>query len=204
MLRPLLFTREGYLSGKHKGATKIGRDNRLNSHNYLLLKDINMPMPCYVSITGEKQQKIKGSSEVQGHKEKILVQGVEHLIDIPKSQQTGLPVGKRIHQGMTLTKEVDMSSPLLFQALNEGEQLKEVVLQFYRITKEGKEENYYSIKLENAALVSIRTWVPNVLLPDFKQMGHMEDVVMTYRKITWTWHDGGIESTDDWMAPVSV
>lgn len=69
-----------------------------------------MPMPCYLSIEGQNQGKIEGSSTVTGHEGKILVQAVEHLIDIPKNPQTGLPAGKRVHQGMTLTKEIDKSS----------------------------------------------------------------------------------------------
>jgi type VI secretion system secreted protein Hcp len=50
-----------------------------------------MPMPCYLSIEGQNQGKIQGSSTVTGHEGMILVQAVEHLIDIPKNPQTGLP-----------------------------------------------------------------------------------------------------------------
>ena len=106
-----------------------------------------MPMPCYLSIEGQNQGKIEGSSTVTGHEGMILVQAVEHLIDIPKNPQTGLPAGKRVHQGMTLTKEIDKSSPKLLQALTSGEQLKSVVLEFYRISPKGTEEKYYTITL---------------------------------------------------------
>ncbi|MNO07399.1 hypothetical protein D3C81_2295680 [compost metagenome] len=50
-------------------------------------------------------------------------------------------------------------------------------------------------------LVSTRTWVPNVLNPEFKQMGHMEDIGITYEKIVWTWVPDGIEAEDSWLAP---
>lgn len=160
-----------------------------------------MPMPCYLSIEGQDQGEIEGSSAVTGQEKKILVQGVEHLIEIPKSPQTGLPVGKRVHKGMTLTKEIDKSSPKLFQALSSGEQLKKVTLEFFRISPKGAEEVYYTIILENAVLVSARTWVPNVLDSNFQQMGHMEDFGLTYEKIIWTWTPDGIESQDSWLAP---
>ncbi len=119
-----------------------------------------MPMPCYLMLEGQNQGKIEGSTKIQGHDGKILVQAVEHLVDIPKNPQTGLPAGKRVHQGITLTKEVDKSSPKLFQALTSGEQMKSVVLEFYRISPKGTEEKYYTITLSNAVIVSARTWVP--------------------------------------------
>lgn len=101
-----------------------------------------------------------------------------------------------VHQGITLTKEVDKSSPKLFQALTSGEQMKSVVLEFYRISPKGTEEKYYTITLSNAVIVSARTWVPNTLDPNFKQMGHMEDIGITYEKIVWTWVPDGIEAED--------
>ncbi len=75
-----------------------------------------MPMPCYLMLEGQNQGKIEGSTKIQGHDGKILVQAVEHLVDIPKNPQTGLPAGKRVHQGITLTKEVDkFLSPSCFK-----------------------------------------------------------------------------------------
>ncbi|AOJ73472.1 MULTISPECIES: Hcp family type VI secretion system effector [Burkholderia] len=160
-----------------------------------------MPMPCYLTLEGQTQGNIEGSVDIQGHEGKILIQAVEHTIEIPKSPQTGLPTGKRIHGPMTLTKEIDKSSPKLSQALASGEQMKSVALEFYRILKEGKEEHYYTVKLENAILTSIRSWTPNCLVLDNKQLGHMEDVSFTYEKITWTYVPDGIEAEDSWRAP---
>lgn len=160
-----------------------------------------MPMPCYLTLEGNQQGKIEGSSQVKGHEGKILVQAVEHLIELPKNPQTGLPSGKRQHLGITLTKEIDKSSPKIFQALTSGEQLSEVVLEFFRISPKGTEEKYYTVKLEQAVIVSARTWVPNCLSPDNRQFGHMEDIGLTYEKIVWTWEADGIEAEDSWLAP---
>src|SRR5690606_28849390 len=122
-----------------------------------------MPMPCYLTLEGNQQGKIEGSNEVQGHKGKILVQAVEHLIELPKNPQTGLPSGKRQHLGITLTKEIDKSSPKIYQALTSGEQMKEVIVEFYRISPKGTEETNYSIKLEKSVIVSACTWSPTRL-----------------------------------------
>jgi type VI secretion system secreted protein Hcp len=160
-----------------------------------------MAMPCYLSLQGTNQGKIEGSCQVSGHQGKILVQAIEHRIELPKSPQTGLPTGKRQHLGMTLTKEIDKSSPKIYQALCSGEQMSDVLIEFYRISPKGTEEKYYSIELTNAVFVSTRLWVPDCLLPENNQLGHMEDVGLTYEKIVWTWVPDGIEAEDSWLAP---
>jgi type VI secretion system secreted protein Hcp len=54
----------------------------------------------------------------------------------------------------------------------------------------------YTIKLTDASIAAIR------LLVDDK--GNMtEEVTFTYKKIEWTWVDGGITSEDDWQQPVA-
>jgi len=158
-------------------------------------------MPCYLTLQGETQGKIEGSREVQGHSGKILIQAVDHRIELPKSPQTGLPSGKRQHLGITLTKEIDKSSPKIFQAQCSGEQLSKVELEFYRISPKGTEEKYYTIRLEKAVVTSSRTWVPNCLAPENRQFGHMEDIALTYEKIVWTWEPDGIEAEDSWLTP---
>ncbi|OYO27928.1 Hcp family type VI secretion system effector [Janthinobacterium sp. PC23-8] len=160
-----------------------------------------MPMPSYLIIEGTNQGKIEGSVKIKGHEGKILVQAVDHSITIPESPQTGLPTGKRIHRPMTITKEIDKSSPKLFQALTSGEQMKTVSLEYYRISPKGTEEKYYTVKLSNAIMTNIRSWTPNCLTPANQQMGHMEDVSFTYEKITWTFEPDGIEAEDSWLAP---
>ena len=160
-----------------------------------------MPMPCSMQVEGEKQGKIEGSSQIKDREGQILIQAVTHTIEIPRSPQTGLPTGKRVHMPMTVTKEVDKSSPKLYQALCSGEGMKSITLDFYRISPEGQEEKYYTTKLENAIVVGMRAWIPNCLDPSFAQFGHMEDVSFSYEKITETWVKDGIEAQDSWLAP---
>ena len=160
-----------------------------------------MPMPGYLSINGQTQGKIEGGCTIEGHEGKILVQGVEHTIEIPKSIQTGLPTGKRIHMPMTITKEVDKASPKLFQALTSGEQLTSAKLEYYRISPQGKEELYYTVEVKNAIITSMRKYVPVCLDPSNQSMGHMEQVSFTYETIVETFTPDGIEAQDSWNAP---
>jgi len=81
--------------------------------------------------------------------------------------------------------------------------MKVVTLEFYRISPKGTEEKYYTVKLSNAILTNMKSWTPNALDPENRQMGHMEDVSFTYEKITWTFDPDGIEAEDSWLAPKS-
>ena len=81
--------------------------------------------------------------------------------------------------------------------------MKSVLLEFVRTDANGAEAVYYTIKLEDAALVSIRPYVPNTLLSENSQLGHMEDVSLTYKKITWDFKPDKKVASDDWTAPKS-
>ncbi|RLA97091.1 MAG: type VI secretion system tube protein Hcp [Deltaproteobacteria bacterium] len=160
-----------------------------------------MPMPAHLELEGKNQGKIEGSCEIQGREGTILVQAVEHDIHIPRSPQTGLPTGKRVHNPLTITKIFDKASPKLYQALCSGEQFSNVTIKWYRIDPTGQEEHYFTTKLEDAIIVSIKAWMPNALDPKMESYQHMEDVSFTYKKIIWTWEPDGIESEDSWKEP---
>lgn len=160
-----------------------------------------MPMPIFLSLEGRHQGKIEGSCDIANFVGKILVQELMHDVSIPRSPQTGLPTGKRVHGPITVTKEIDKSSPKLMQALCSGEQLNDVFLEFTRISPKGMEEVYYTIRLGNAIIVSISDYSPIALLKENDPMRHMEKVSFTYAKIIWTWVTDGIEAEDSWTAP---
>lgn len=160
-----------------------------------------MAMPSHLSLEGNTQGAIEGSCEIEGREGTILVYAMDHLINIPRDTHTGLPTGKRIHGSLKITKEVDKSSPKLYQALCSGEQCSMVQLDHYRISPQGAEENYFTIKLENAIIVDIRQWFPETLVKTNEPFKHMEDVSFSYEKIIWTWVPDGIEAEDSWTAP---
>jgi type VI secretion system secreted protein Hcp len=160
-----------------------------------------MALPAYLTLTGEKQGVIKGSCKQKGREDTILVQAVEHEVTIPRDPQTGLATGKRIHHPMTILKAVDRSSPLLYMALTSGEHMKSVELKWYQINEKGQEENYFTTRLEDAIVVSIRAWKKNCLDPALGYLSDMEDVSFTYRRIIWRSVKDGVESEDDWSTP---
>jgi type VI secretion system secreted protein Hcp len=54
-----------------------------------------MPIPCHLTLAGEKQGKIEGSCEMQGREGTILTYAIKHHINIPHSPTDGLATGKR-------------------------------------------------------------------------------------------------------------
>ena len=160
-----------------------------------------MPMPIHLKVKGQKQGEIQGSCTSKGRENTVMVQALAHTIEIPRSPQTGLPTGQRVHGAITATKEVDKSSPKLMQALCTGELLTEVEFDYYRINnKSGQEEKYYTILLKNAIVVAVKASIPNCLDAQFKSFGHMEDISFTYKDIRWTWAPDGIEAEDNYDA----
>ncbi|MBI3871719.1 MAG: Hcp family type VI secretion system effector [candidate division Zixibacteria bacterium] len=157
-----------------------------------------MPMPFYQTLEGYDQGKIEGSCDQSGREGTILCQALVHDVSIPRDPQTGQPSGQRVHSALTITKVFDKASPKLYQALTRGERMKTVEMKWYRIDNTGTEQHYFTIKLEDAIIVSMHPSIPNCLDPRFASYGHMEDVGFTYRKIIWTWEPDGIESEDDW------
>ncbi|OGP80590.1 MAG: type VI secretion protein [Deltaproteobacteria bacterium RBG_16_49_23] len=161
-----------------------------------------MPMPFHMSLTGKNQKEIsKGCCTMTGREDTILCQALNHEVYIPRDPQTGLPTGKRVHNPLTVTKVFDKSSPKLYQALTTGERMDDVTLKYYRIDDTGKEEHYFTIKLEDAIVVSVKPWIPNALDSTREKFTHMEDVSFTYSKIIWTWEVDGVEAQDEWKTP---
>ncbi len=161
-----------------------------------------MPMPFHMELTGNTQGAIaQGCLNMQGREDTILCQALNHEVYIPRDPQTGLPTGKRVHNPLTITKVFDKSTPKLFQALSTGERMSNVTMKYYRIDPSGKEEHYFTIKLEDAIIVSVKPWVPNALDQSRERFTHMEDVSFTYSKIIWTWEVDGVEAQDSWQVP---
>jgi len=160
-----------------------------------------MAMPAHLTLTGDKQGKIDGSCEMQGRENTILVYAMTHDVSIPRSSTDGLSTGKRVHGSLCIVKEFDKSSPKLYQALCTGEHMKDVTIKWYRITKQGTEEHYFTHKLEDAIVVSIHPYMPTTLLSANEPFRHMEEIGFTYKKIKWTWEPNGIEAEDSWTVP---
>lgn len=157
-----------------------------------------MALNAYLRLTGETQGDIKGSVTQAGREDSIMVIAFSHEVESPRSASSGLATGKRQHKPLTITKEIDKSTPLLMNALTDNENLSEVILQFWQPSRSGREFQYYTIELTNARIVDIHQEMLNNKYPENMQHMEREHISFIYQRITWRYEDGGITSSDDW------
>ncbi len=113
-----------------------------------------------------------------------------------------------MHKPLTIIKEIDKSSPILYQILTQNENVPEFELKFWKPQSSaaggvGSEVQFFTIKLTNANIANIREYMLDNKIPENMKIPPMESVSFTYQKIEWTWVDGGITANDDWEAPVA-
>ena len=165
-----------------------------------------MALNAYLRAEGQTQGQFKGSVTQKGREDSIMVIAVDHEIVSPRDPASGLPTGKRMHKPFTITKELDKSSPLLYNCLVNNENVKSWELKFWTpqikaVSGAGTEVQHFTVKLTNANIASIRFRMANNKNPELMKYAEYEEISFTYQKIEWTWLDGGISADDDWEAP---
>ncbi len=167
-----------------------------------------MPSPLFVWFEGAKQGKIEGwnswpgEDNIKGTEGSSIVYSLEHRVHNPVDPATGLTTGRRQHDPVSLLKRKDKATPKLLQALVQNENLQVQFKWFRPNTRGAGQVHYYTVKLSDARLVSIKEMLPSTIGEEAKQWHPLEEVQMTYNKIEWTWEDGGITSMDDWTEMV--
>jgi type VI secretion system secreted protein Hcp len=159
-----------------------------------------MPLNAYLTIKGQKQGDIKGGVTQKGREGSILVHAFENEILSPRDPASGLPTGKRTHEPVSIVKEVDRSTPQLWAALVNNENLTQWRLDFWSAdpAKEAAEKLIYSVSLVNASIASIHEYMDDNQVPAQATLPLQNEITFTYQKIEWTWTDGGITASDDW------
>jgi type VI secretion system secreted protein Hcp len=166
-----------------------------------------------ISIEGQKQGKFKGESgrgvpsaegTENGHglgRDKIA--GVRFLAESssPRDVATGYASGKRTHKPITITKGWGAASPQLFQALVTNESLKSVLFEFVKTNSKGEEEIYHTIKLTNAAVSNIKSYLDLTdATGDAYDAHELEDVSFVFQKIEIENKEGQTQAVDSWQA----
>jgi len=164
-----------------QGAQGIaGRDGQTGPQGPAGVSGTNPPEPDDVAATVTVVGQVQGAFS----KDPIPVTAVSHEIVSPRDPASGLPTGKRQHKPITITKEIDASSPLFLNALVDNENLKTVV-----ITLTTADKTVETITLTNASVAQ------------YDQHGGTETLQFTYQKIAWA--VGNASAQDDWEAQVS-
>ncbi len=157
----------------------------------------------FLKLTGEKSGEIKGSSVQRGREGLIPVLGLNHSIRVPVDLASGLGAGKRQHQPIIITKEVDQTSPKLDQVLVTNERIKEAILTFYgpfanSPRNPGAEQKLYTITLKKAWITEIQVSLKSMIELKNQPGNFVENIFFVYDEIVWHWETPSIESADQW------
>lgn len=151
----------------------------------------------YVEFKGSD---IKGDSRDAKHKDQVEVYTWAHTILQPKSataSSSGGHTAERCEHGdMVFTKDIDGSSPKLYQACSSGLVVNDVVIYFYRAHggknstgNPGNTQNrhqYQKIELKNVLISSISPNVSSEGIP-------METFALKYSAVKWTYDELNID-----------
>jgi type VI secretion system secreted protein Hcp len=166
-----------------------------------------------VSVTGAKQGQFKGESRREKAKDKIEAVSFVFEVTSPRDVASGQASGKRQYKPLQITKPVGAASPQFFQALTSNETLSTVTLEFTKTDKSGEEFVYYTIRLTNASVASIRQHIPSDASPPAAPTGPlargasappaaavpMEEISFTFQKIEIENKEAKTMATDDWQ-----
>jgi type VI secretion system secreted protein Hcp len=154
---------------------------------------------AYMRLTGERQGEIKGSVTQAGREDSIMVIAYNHEVFSPRDPSEGLPSDKRQHAPLRITKEIDKSTPKLMNAWSNGERMTSFELRFWQPSMTGQEVQFYTIRLQDAQIVSIRQEMLNNRYPENMQHKEREHIAFTYRAIEWIYENGGLAFEDRWQ-----
>ncbi len=109
----------------------------------------------YVTIEGTKQGKFKGEGV---GRDKGWIPCLQFSYQPGAVRDvSGQASGKRQHGQIVIVKERGAASPQIFRAVTTNEVLKQVSFEFVRVTADGREEVYKTLRITKAVLASVRT-----------------------------------------------
>ena len=156
-----------------------------------------MPTPCNLKVP-----EYPGSSEKEDRTDTIDIFEIEHHLHQPVEPTTGQASGVRVHSPLRLVAQIDKATPGLHKALCTGQNLKEVVLDFWRIDPATRsEKKYYIITLRQARIVDASPYMPMSFLPQNESYRHMVQYSFVYEEIEWRWEPDGMSEMDKWRSP---
>lgn len=139
--------------------------------------------------------KVVGSSRFKSREGQIIVTGMSHEIRSPLGAN-GVPETGRRHRALVIQKDVDRSSPTLWQAFRDNLEFKFGFLEFTRFPPNGGEQEIHaSINFGNARIVSIRGVMPSTIVKENSEYPEYEEVAFAYETLNWTWSGKDIDSS---------
>lgn len=153
-----------------------------------------MSTPAHIWFDDENGSPIIGGCLIPLRLGSIELKSFSHGVTIPVDPNLGRLTGTRVHRPITIVKEFDQTTPILYRAVCEGRTLKKATIKMYHITEAGIESEYFNIILENIKITTVAPY----LAPGTRSSTHLESLELRYEAITWKYTDGNIIYRDKW------
>lgn len=153
-----------------------------------------MSTPAHSWLEDENGSPIVGSCLIPLRLGSIELKSFSHGVTIPVDPNRGKLTGTRVHRPITVVKEFDQTTPILYRAVCEGRTLKKATIKMYRILESGIESEYFNIILDNVKLTTVSPY----LAPNGMSSTHLETLELRYEAITWKYTEGNIIYRDVW------
>ncbi|MDU1572450.1 MAG: type VI secretion system tube protein TssD [Pantoea sp.] len=153
-----------------------------------------MSTPAHLWLEDENGSPVIGGCTMPQRLGSIELKSFSHGVTIPVDPNRGKLTGTRIHRPITIVKEFDNTTPILYRAVCEGRPMKKATIKMYRIVEAGIEVEYFNIILENVKITTVSPY----LAPNSISSTHLETLEMRYEAITWKYVDGNVIYRDTW------
>jgi type VI secretion system secreted protein Hcp len=141
----------------------------------------------YLKLSGPD---LKGESADKDHDQWIEITSWSHSISQPKSGSASTSGGhtaeRTEHGDMALVKDLDSSSPLLYQAVSGGTTFQTAQIEFFRDAGDGKRVKYLDIQLKNVLIARIVPTIDGTALPS-------ETLCLKYAAVQWKYQKQNID-----------
>lgn len=146
---------------------------------------------AYLKIEDAKGQQVKGSGQGKWAGWIPVTNAAYSDIASPRDAQSGMASGKRMHKPFSITKEQDMSSPLLMRAVASGEHFSRIEVAYVR----------GDVVTKRMILTDVTLTADHNSGAGQKSMGSAhatEELEFVFQKIEMTAADGKTMAADDW------
>lgn len=114
-----------------------------------------MSTPAHLWLEDENGSPIIGSCTMPTRPGSIELKSFTHGVTIPVDPSWGKLTGTRVHRPITIVKEFDQTTPLLYRAVCEGRVMKKGTIKMYRILESGIEAEYFNIVMEKVKFTTV-------------------------------------------------
>jgi len=123
----------------------------------------------------------------------------EQAVHTAREAGTNTVTGLRQYTPIKILKRIDKSSPVLMKALTENQKI-EATFKFYRPNPagDGTTQHFYTVTLGEGNISAAKQYIPETINAATVGQAPLEQVEFVFKKITWTYEDGGATHDDKW------